>query len=296
MRRLFRIFKEGFIGFFRHFSVSLSSVAVVTFTMLFLGVILLITDNIVNLTKTIESGIEVWVPIAREHEEEYEQIQADLLNNPLVLEVQYITKEEDLQQYIDDRGEEYEFLQEEGQENPLLDSFIIRSVDGQSLQTLVSELQNEKWPDSIHDGGQQTINLVKSLEAIRLGGALLIIALLLLAVFLISNTIKLSIHSRQDEIEIMRIVGATNGFITGPFLIEGLLIGLLGSLIPISVVYFGYQYLVQQSQIDLLLFGTSLSPMFPLVYYVILILLATSLIVGFIGSFISVTKHLRWVR
>lgn len=295
MRRIFRPIKEGFIGFFRHFSVSLSSVAVVTFTMLFLGFILVVTDNINTMTKNIESDIEVWVPVKLSHENQIESIQTDLQNNPNIKEVTYISKDEALELYIqENKTDAYNFLI--GEENPMLDAFIITVQSGEVLTTVVDELNAADWPNEVRDGGEATSLLLSSLEALRFGGTILVIALLILAVFLISNTIKLSIYSRQDEIEIMRIVGATNSFIRSPFLIEGLLIGLIGSLIPILVVVLGYNYLIGRDVTATLFSVITLNPVYPLVQNIALILLGTSLIVGLIGSYISVTKHLRWTR
>lgn len=294
MKRIFRTIKEGFIGFFRHFSVSLSSLAVVTFTMLFLGLILLITDNMAYMTRTIETDIEVWVPIKYEYEDQVEEITAQLIADPNISEVQFTSKEEDLELYIAQYGDDYALYS--GDQNPLHDSFTVRAKDGSVLSQVVESLTQMEWAERVWDGGAGTAQLLKTLTGIRLGGTILVIALLVLAVFLISNTIKLSIFSRADEIEIMRIVGATNSFIRSPFLIEGLLIGFFGSIIPIIAVIFGYQYLLDNQATSGILSMYSLSPMMPLVQNISLIVLITSLSVGLIGSYISVTKHLRWTR
>lgn len=295
MRRIFRPIKEGFIGFFRHFSVSLSSVAVVTFTMLFLGMILIVTDNINTMTKTIETGIEVWVPVKTTHENKVEEIHQQLQADPNILEVRYIPKDEALAQYIEEnQTDAYNFLI--GEENPMLDAFIIQVQSGEVLNEVVSKLEAADWPNEVRDGGEATSILLSTMESIRFGGTIFVIALLILAIFLISNTIKLSIHSRQDEIEIMSIVGATNSFIRSPFLIEGLLIGFVGSIIPILVVIFGYNYLINRDISATMFSVISLNPVYPLVQNIALILLGTSLIVGLIGSYISVTRHLRWTR
>lgn len=294
MKRIFRTIKEGFIGFFRHFSVSLSSLAVVTFTMLFLGLILLVTDNITSMTKNIETEIEVWAPIKYEYEDQAESIQKEIEAIPHVYEVTFGSKEDDLNRYIQDYGEVYEYF--EGNENPMQDSFTIQVDEGQYLEEVVTKLKAMDWPAEIFDGGEVTRQLLSALSSVRFGGTILVITLLGLAVFLISNTIKLSIFSRQDEIEIMRIVGATNSFIRSPFLIEGLLIGLFGSIIPILVIVFGYRYLLENSSTASIMSMVSLSPAMPLVQNIAIIILVTSLGVGLIGSYISVTKHLRWTR
>ncbi|NLW29545.1 MAG: ABC transporter permease [Erysipelothrix sp.] len=293
MRRIFRTLKEGFIGFFRHFSVSLSSIAVVTFTMLFLGIILILTNNINSTTKNIEGNIDIWVSIKADYENEKPQIEEEIKQITGVSRIQEITKEDALEQYIATYGDAYERFKEN---NPLLDGYLIYVTDGRYLEEVSNKVKSAQWAFEVMDGGDATNNLLDSLNMLRTGGSAFVIALTLLAVFLISNTIKLSIYSRQDEIEIMRIVGATNNFIRSPFLIEGILIGIFGSIIPIVIIVFGYDYLVNKLA-DSTIFGLfQITPAVPMVYEISVIILITSVSVGLIGSFISVTRNLRWVR
>lgn len=293
MRRLFRPIKEGFIGFFRHFSVSLSSVAVVTFTMLFLAIILMINDNITQITKGIEQQIEIWVPVQPGEKYTIQAIENELKAMPHVKSVTLITKEAELEAYIKEYGSAYEFLRED---NPLSDSFIVQADDGENLTAISSIIATKEWQTGIYDGGESTANLVQVLKGVRFGGSFLVVALMVLAVFLIANTIKLSIFSRQDEIEIMRIVGATNSFIRTPFLIEGFIIGLLGSVFPLVATYFGYNYILRNFSKGGALKLLQLSPIQPLYLIVFGVVLSVSIIVGLVGSYISVTKHLRLVR
>lgn len=293
MRRIFRTLKEGFLGFFRHFSVSLSSIAVVTFTMLFFGIILILTNNINDTTKNIEGNIDIWVSVKADYESEKPKIEEEIKQLTGVSRIQEITKEDALEQYIETYGEAYERFKEN---NPLLDGYLIYVSDGRYLDEVSSRVESSQWAHEVMDGGDATNNLLDSLNMLRTGGSGFVIALTLLAVFLISNTIKLSIYSRQDEIEIMRIVGATNNFIRSPFLVEGILIGIFGSIIPIAIIIFGYDFLVQKLT-DSTIFGLfQITPAVPMVYEISAIILITSVSVGLIGSFISVTRNLRWVR
>lgn len=293
MRRIFRTLKEGFLGFFRHFSVSLSSIAVVTFTMLFLGIILILTNNINDTTKNIEGNIDIWVSVKADYESEKPQIEEEIKQLTGVSRIQEITKEDALDQYIATYGDAYERFKED---NPLLDGYLIYVSDGRYLDDVSSKVESAQWAHEVMDGGDATNNLLDSLNMLRTGGTSFVIALTLLAIFLISNTIKLSIYSRQDEIEIMRIVGATNNFIRSPFLVEGILIGIFGSIIPIAIIFFGYDYLVVKLA-DSTIFGLfQITPAVPMIYEISTIILITSVSVGLIGSFISVTRNLRWVR
>ena len=140
------------------------------------------------------------------------------------------------------------------------------------------------------------LKLIEILNSVRDSGLILVSVLGLLAIFLITNTIKMSIHSRMHEIQIMRTIGATNGFIRSPFLVEGLLIGLIGSIVPILITIFGYNYIYNSLNGVLLTNIFILRPAFPFVYQLSYLLTLLGISVGLLGSFISVSRYLRTVR
>ena len=135
--------------------------------------------------------------------------------------------------------------------------------------------------------------MVAAMINIRRFGGIFVLALGVLAVFLIQNTIKLTIYARQDEIDIMRNVGATNGFIRAPFVWEGIITGILGAILPILLTIYGYQFAYN------LVHGVMFSSMFkmiapvPYIYYISAVLLGIGILVGLIGSWLSVTRYLR---
>ena len=145
-------------------------------------------------------------------------------------------------------------------------------------------------------GGDSVIMLVRAMDGIRIAGGIFVIALSVLAIFLISNTIKSAIYSRNNEISIMRNVGATNGFIKMPFMIEGMVIGMIGAIVPILITLFGYSYLYNALNGVLLISMFKMQPVIPFAIYVSVALLATGMIVGMLGSFFAVNKYLRWKR
>lgn len=294
IRLIFRPIREGLIGFFRHFATTLSSVAVVVFTMLFLGSVLIVTDNIVSMTRSIESGIEVWVSVKKTNENEINNITTTLNSLEFIDNVEFISKDQELENYIKEQGEEYSYLK--GDQNPFLNSYIIKAKNANELKQIKDVLSQMPWVDQIRDGGEGANNLIKALQLIRFGGSILVVSLCLLTVFLISNTIKLSIFSRQTEIEIMRIVGATNHFIRSPFLVEGVLIGLFGAIIPIALIVGVYLWFYYNSATIPLFNVLPIAAPMPLLLNVSLVILLLSMMIGFLGSFISVTRYLRWVR
>ena len=138
--------------------------------------------------------------------------------------------------------------------------------------------------------------MIDTFETIRYGGAVFILALGVLAIFLITNTIKMTIYTRQTEISIMRNVGAGNWYIKTPFMFEGMLIGMIGALIPVILTIFGYGFLYD------FLDGQFMSSMFvmqkpyPFTLQIAGVLLLSGAVVGIIGSFLAATKYLRWRR
>ena len=164
-----------------------------------------------------------------------------------------------------------------------------------SLSDIKNRVARINGIDSVEDGGSNTYTLINVLHSTRFAGAVLVIALVVLAVYLIYNTIKITIATRKDEIIIMRNVGAKNSYIRAPFLVEGIIIGTLGSIIPIFIVIYGYIKLFEITG-GILAGVMSLIPIYPFVIFLGLVLLAIGIIVGFIGSYISVCKYLRLTR
>ena len=150
--------------------------------------------------------------------------------------------------------------------------------------------------DEVDYGGTSTEMMVRVMNAIRRGGSILVLGLTILAVFLIQNTIKLTIYARQDEITIERSVGATNHFIRSPFVVEGIIIGVMGAIIPIAVTYYGYRYIYQRTGGYIISEVLKLIQPMPMSLYLCVGLLIVGVLVGLIGSYVSVTRYLRWKR
>ncbi len=164
------------------------------------------------------------------------------------------------------------------------------------LATISDQIMGIEGVSRILSGGEVVFSFVNGLSAVRQYAYILVIALGLLAVFLIANTIRVTIYSRRREISIMRTVGASNWFIRLPFLVEGMIIGLLGSLIPVVVIIFGYQYIYGIISSGLNFSLLQLPPVYPLVSDISWMIIGLGIGVGLVGSFISISKHLRWSR
>lgn len=301
MARIFRHIKDGFLGVFRHFALSLSSISSVTVTLMLMALFLLLSANMMDITKSIEQNVQIHVQIEPEISENdgIADLEKTIQSYPEVLSVKFSPKEDELEHFI--RANESEDAEDlygayRGEENPMLDAFLVTAKTGDEIKTLAARIDKTEGVFKTNYGGMGTTNFVKMLEQIRNIGLGIVIVLSVIAIFLISNTIRVSIHSRREEISIMRTVGATNWYIRWPFIIEGMIIGFIGSIIPVLITIFGYRQLYIESSGYVFSQMFKLVPYTPVSYQISGVLVLIGVIVGAIGSLVSVGKYLRWSR
>lgn len=299
MSSFFRPLKEGFHGVFRHSAMSFSAAVTVTIALSIVSIFLMFTFNMQQFTQGLEQSVQIAVMVDYNYEsaEQEDAISMAISQIPGVTNITYHTKEEEFQYLLDLFDENTRKLYETmDADNPMHDAFYVEIADGSQLSNIANQISQIEGVKSVNFGGSSATTLVSVLRTIRSGGAILAAALSLLAIALISNTIKLTISARADEIAIMRNVGAKNSFIRSPFLVEGVIIGAMGSIVPMLATYFGYRYLYQFTG------GYVISKMFsllnpvPFVRQINVALLLIGMAVGFLGSFFSVTRYLRWKR
>jgi cell division transport system permease protein len=298
MNRIIRPFKEGFVGLIRHLAMSFSSIMAVMITLTIVSLFVMLTVNIQEITKSIEAKVQIHVQIKNDVElPGIGELERSIRAMDGVVEVVFSDKDKELNQFIDAYGEEGKiFEMYRGEKNPLRNAFIIEVEDANTIDSISKRVERLDGIESVNYGGVNAIKLVDILNSVRDSGFILVGFLGFLALFLIANTIKMSIHSRIHEISIMRTIGATNGFIRAPFVIEGILIGFLGAIAPVLISIFGYQYLYNAMGGILLSNLFILRPVFPFVYYLSYLLVLLGISVGLFGSYISVTRYLRVYR
>ena len=225
-------------------------------------------------------------------------IQASIKNLEHVVSVEYSSKDQEFDELMETYEDESarEALETYREDNPLHDAFYVEVNDGDALKDTAEKIQAIEGIETVNYGGDSALMFVQALNSVRFGGAILVAGLSALAIFLIANTIKLTIYARSNEIAIMRDVGATNGFIRAPFVVEGMIIGALGAIIPILFTIFGYIFIYDKLGGVLFSEMFKMTPPHPFVLQLSLILLGIGMVVGLIGSFMSVTKYLRWKR
>lgn len=298
IRRLFRHIKEGFINVFRNLAMSISSITAVTITLILVGAFFIISTNITSISDSIKGSLTILVKIDREvNDDEIIILKEKIENIENVQRVTYSTKHEELDKQINLYPQQADYYRRHvGEGNPLHDVFEIEVNDANNLNAINEQVSNLKGIFSAEQGGDGVETLVNTLNSVQKTGWIIVVFLSLLAMYLISNTIKATIYAQRDEIGIMRNVGASNGFIRAPYLVGGVLIGALGALIPIVSMSFGYSYLYKNTGGIFMSKMFALQPVYPFVMYLSLLLLGIGVVVGFIGSFVSVTRYLRWKR
>lgn len=292
--------KEGFRGVARHWAMSLSAAAAVTITLVMVSIFMIFTFNVDSFTKEIEASLEISVLVDYDYEAEEQIARIETALNDIdgVAAVTYSDKAQEFEYYLNSFEDEktrsaFEPFRDD---NPMHDAFYIEAKTGDVIESIAAEAETIEGVSSVSYGGQSTIDLVGAMGSVRKIGLVIVVAMTMLAIMLIQNAIKLTISSRKDEITIMRNVGATNGFIRSPFLIEGMITGVLGSIIPVVLSVVGYTYLYKISGGYILSNMFSLLPVQPFIYRLSIGLVIVGVLVGFVGSWLSVTKYLRWKR
>ncbi|OIJ21006.1 cell division protein FtsX [Anaerobacillus alkalidiazotrophicus] len=293
-RTLIRHGKEGVKSLARNGWMTFASISAVAIMLLMVGVFLLLILNLNHFATSVEEDVEVRVFIdLTATEEQREELLQEIEQIHNVESITFLPKEEGLEQFIDSLGEQGEVFETLRDENPLYDVFVVRAVTPQLTEEVATNLEPLPYVVEVGYGKDVVDQLFSFTSLARQVGFFLIVGLMFTTMFLIANTIKITIVARKREIKIMKLVGATNSFIRWPFFVEGLLLGVLGALIPIGILAFGYSKLHDSFTGNLDLMFIELLPSSPLVYQVTAILLAIGAFIGIWGSMMSVRKFLK---
>ena len=288
-----RSIRDSFKSVGRNFSLSMASILCNTITLIIVAVVIIIAANIESSTKSIESEMNILVYLKYEaNEEDAQNLLTEIKNIKSVKDVKYTTKEEhkiEMSEYSDSFKTILNYLDE----NPLLDSYVVYVEDIKDFSETSAAIKKLPNVETVKDGEgivEQVVGAFDIVEKVTIG---MVIALILVTAFLISNTIKLTIYSRKSEIEIMRLVGASNLSIKLPFIFEGFIIGLLGSIIPICITIYGYSILYSEMNGQIFTAMLHMIKPFNFTFYVSGILLLIGVIVGMMGSASAVKRYLK---
>jgi len=290
--------EEALIGLFRNRLMSLASIITVASCMMIVSISFCIAANIDYILNQIESKTQISAFI----EDDLTSIQINALLSkiadiPNISNVKYVSKEEALQELAKNLGEDNAILAGLEKDNPLPRSAVIRIDDPTKHRAVVNQLA-ELRSDGVFEVRHE-IELIDALTAINTGlriiSTIIILGFLIISIILIMNTIKLTVNARRVEINIMKYIGATDWFIRWPFVIEGILIGILGSILPLAFSWVTYanaidymmsNYLMLQGSINFRTSGTIFSFLIPFI-------LTLGILIGVIGSMSSIKRHMQ---
>lgn len=298
--RAIRIFgrniRDAFKSVFRNFSLSLASIACIIITLCVVSIAIILSYNVNNFTVRVEQDMTIVVFLNRDIEDErIKEIEDEIkvLNN--VESVTFNDKMQIAEEMKESSEDLAGFLEqyEDRDSNPLSDAFHVKVTDVLTIEDVALEIEKIDGVMSVKYGEGMIEPLISTFDFVKNISYGVVIALVLVTAFLISNTIKITIFSRKREIEIMRLVGASNINIKIPFIFEGLFLGIIGSILPIAITIIGYNALYTKFN------GQVISPLIQLVeplpftYFVSLVLLAIGILVGMYGSWRAVRKYLK---
>jgi len=288
------IVKEGIINSYRNKLMSLASIIIVTASLLVFGIFLIISVNFqhkINDMMENQLQIEVYCD-ANLDETQIKDIEAHIKMNSFVSNVRRVTKEEALERCKELLEEDGSIL--EGYDGSFLpESFIVKINHSDNIKKVVEEFKTIKGVESV-GFLEENVNQLSSISYwAKFISILLLIILLSVSIFIISNTIKLTVFARRREIGIMKYIGATDWFIRLPFIVEGIIIGIVGAIISFIVTYYCYSTI--EGQLSKGVLGETLDfvSINSIVLYVIGSYSIIGTVVGGIGSGISIRKYLR---
>lgn len=298
LRMLGRSIRDAFKSVFRNFSLSLASISCITITLIIVSISIVASFNVQNFTKEIEKDLTIVVFVDNSATEEDIKNIKDELNDIKEINkksIVYSTKKEQKEK-ISEESDVFKTIMKDwdDKDNPLKDTFQIKVKHAEKIGDTAKKIKEIDKVAVVKYGEGMVEKLVSAFSTIKKIAYIAVIALVLVTVFLIVNTIKLTIFSRKREIGIMRLVGASNFTIKNPFIIEGMILGVIGSIIPICLIIFGYPMLYDK------LGGHLFSPLIKMIeptnrfmYNASLLVLVIGIIVGMIGSARAVRKYLK---
>lgn len=292
-RIFFRSIRDALKSVVRNFSLSFASIMCTTITLILVAVAVVAAANVNNATRLIEDELTIVTYLKKDvTEEQIENIKSEISSYKNIEEVTFKSKDEwklEMSEYDDSFKTVLNYLDE----NPLMDSFVLKVNDVKKLSETSEYIKAINGVDTVKYGEGMVEQVISIFDIVQKIVLVVVIALVVVTSFLISNTIKLTIFSRRNEIEIMRLVGASNITIKLPFLFEGFIIGLIGSIIPVCITIYGYVILYSRLHGKLFSNMIMLIKPYPFVFWVSLIVIAIGALVGMYGSIKAVRKYLK---
>lgn len=295
-RSMTRYVRDAAKSVVRNFALSLASISCITITLIVVSISIILSYNVENFAENIEKDVSIVIFMNYDAtKDDVLEVENLIKSTGNVESLTFKTKQETANEFLDEDSVFKTIIDQwDDDTNPLADSFILKVKDIEKVKNTVDTIKTSDKIKTVYYSENTVEQLVTVFQTIEKFCICSVIALVIVTAFLIANTIKLAIYSRKTEIEIMRLVGASNISIKIPFVIEGLFLGIIGSIIPIIFTIWGYVSLYDYFGGNLLNFSLAklVSPT-PFVYICSLLLLLIGMLVGMFGSWRAVKKHLK---
>ena len=289
-------FKEATKSVFKSDWMSLASIFSVVASLLVFGIFMVLSVNLNYIATQLEGDYEIILVVDENYtDEQTDAIKSIIEGTENVEKAELDRKEDRLNEMRSEFGENAFLLDGYEEDNPLRDWYKVRLVDLSKSEETANDLETIPGIVKIirnQDTIDKLVSMTSYMDKISLW---IMVALALISVFIISNTIKLTVNNRRKEINIMKYIGATDYFVRAPFVVEGLLIGLIGSTIPLCLIYLLYNYIIEFILSNFAVLNNLLTflPVVTIMNYLVPISLGIGAGIGFLGSFTTVRKHLR---
>ena len=284
--------KETYKSIRRNGFMSFASISTVAVSLLVLGMFLMIFLNTNNLAQYLENQVQISVYMQDSAtDKELASVKDKLTKMPGVVKVTQVSKQEALERFRKRLGDQDQLLNSLGKENPFPNSFEVQVDNPERIKVLTPQIGQLNKVETAKFGQEVVEHLFQLTKILRYGGILLVVFLAMATLFIISNTIRLTVFARRKEVIIMKYVGATDWFIRWPFILEGMTLGFFGAVVAFILINSIYSGLL--TRIHATLAFLPLLPTSPLLFYVDLFLLVAGTGIGALGSYISLRKFLR---
>lgn len=295
LRILGRNIRDSFKSVFRNFSLSLASISCITITLVVVAFSIIMSYNVNYFTDEIESDVTIVTFLDVDIDDSgRSRVSEEIKKLDNIESISFESKKEIANQMMES-SEVYKNIMSDwtDEESPLQDTYLVKVKDVEQIGATAKNIGKIKGVDVVKYGEGMVEQLVSIFEIVKKISWGVVVALIIVTAFLIGNTIKITIFSRKREIEIMRLVGASNLNIKIPFIFEGLILGMLGSIIPILVTIYGYTTLYNKLGGKIFSSIIRLINPTPFTYLISGVLLAIGMVVGMLGSVRAVRKHLK---
>ena len=283
--------REAFLSMIRKRWMTFASIGTVTVSLFVLGVFLILLLNMTKMAASLESQVQISAylidGLTAENQKEVERMTRNL---PSVTKIEYVTKEQALKTLKERLGDQKKILDALGDSNPLPNYFLVTVKSADDVKKTAAAISDLYGVEEVKYGQDVAANLFELTHLVRVFGVLLMAILALATIFIISNTIRLTVFARRKEIAIMKYVGATDSFIRWPFVLEGILLGFIGG--SISAIILRSFYSAMTKKIYATLAFLPLIEQYPFISYLTFGLIISGMLIGTLGSTVSLKKFL----